>query len=186
LGHVAQKAWYWTAEMLLIVLLLGIIFETFARGALKFPQSDKVIAAVAMILTVVLVIPYLKIPYQVLNPTSSDGEHFYFQRANWLEENTETYSLIGMTGSGSSGYFVQDRTVVNLDGLISSQEYFVHLQNSSVDEYLESIDLDYVFGNAYILQRSNPYQWNFKDRLEDFRYFEVGDKTLTLFKFRTD
>ena len=66
-------------------------------------------------------------------------------------------------------------TLVNLDGLINSTEYFIHLQNASADEYLESIGLDYVFGNAYILQRSNPYQWNFEDRLEEFRSFEVGD-----------
>ena len=89
-----------------------------------------------------------------------------------------------MTGSGSSGYFVRDRTLVNLDGLINSSDYFTHLQQASADEYLESIGLDYVFGNAYILQQSNPYQWNLDGRLSEFRYFDYGDKTLTLFIFR--
>lgn len=183
-GHTAQKEWYWMAEMLFVVLLLGIVLETLARGAMKLPQGDKLVAAGALILTAALVIPYLKTPFQVINYVPSNEEHFYLRRANWLAENTEPNSMIGMTGSGSSGYFVQDRVLVNLDGLISSQEYFVHLQNATADEYLESIGLDYVFGNDYILQRTNPYQWNFENRLEEFRYFEVGDKTLVLFKFR--
>ena len=182
-GHIAQKEWYWMAEMLFVVLLLGIVLETFVLSALKLPQGNKLVAVATLILTVTLAIPYLKLPLAVVNYIPSDDEHFYLRRANWLEENTEPNSLIGMTGSGSSGYFVQDRVLVNLDGLISSQEYFVHLQNATADEYLESIGVDYVFGNPYILQNTNPYQWNFENRLEEFRYFEVGDKTLVLFRF---
>ena len=182
-GHIAQKEWYWMAEMLFVILLLGIVLETFVLRALKLPQGNKLVAVAAFILTVTLVIPYLKLPLTVINNIPSDDEHFYLRRANWLEENTEPNSLIGMTGSGSSGYFVQDRVLVNLDGLISSQEYFVHLQNATADEYLEFIGTDYVFGNPYILQNTNPYQWNFENCLEEFRYFEVGDKTLVLFRF---
>ena len=116
--------------------------------------------------------------------TPSGAEQFYLQRARFIEENTAPGAMIGMTGSGSTGYFVQDRVVVNLDGLISSQEYFIHLQNATADEYLAAIGLDYVFGNPYILQHSNPYQWNFDGRLTEFRFFEVDeDKTLVLFKF---
>lgn len=185
-GHIAQKEWYWLAEMLFLVLTIGIVLEILVRSAMKLPQGDKLINVAALILAIALAIPYLKIPYQVINYIPPNEEHFYFRRAHWLEENTEPNTLIGMTGSGSSGYFVQDRVLVNLDGLISSQEYFVHLQNATADEYLASIGLDYVFGNAYILQRSNPYQWNFENRLEEYRYFDVGDKTLTLFKFQTD
>ena len=133
---------------------------------------------------VVLVWPYAQLSYQIIRYDPPKEAHFYLQRADFLEENTEPGALIGMTGSGSSGYFVQDRTLVNLDGLINSAEYFTHLQQASADEYLESIGLDYVFGNAYILQSTNPYQWNFYERLEEYRHFEVGGKILTLFIFR--
>ncbi len=185
-GHVAQKEWYWIAENLFVVLLLAIVLETLVLGVIKFPQGEKLVAIGALIISVALTFPYVKIPIQVIAYQPPEEEHFYFRRAHWLEENTEPNSLIGMTGSGSSGYFVQDRVVVNLDGLISSQEYFVHLQNATADEYLDTIGVDYVFGNAYILQNTNPYQWNFDHRLEAYRTFEVDDKTLVLFKFLLD
>jgi hypothetical protein len=183
-GHIAQRGWYWVAEMLLVILLLGITLEILTREAQKLPGGKKLVAAGSLVLMVSLALPYLKIPYQVIVYQPSEEAHFYLRRANFLEENTEPGALIGMTGSGSSGYFVRDRVVVNLDGLINSQEYFVHLQNATADDYLEAIGVDYVFGNPYILQNTNPYQWNFDNRLEEYRYLEVGDKTLVLFKFR--
>jgi hypothetical protein len=184
-GHIAQKGWYWVAEMLFVVLLLGVFLEVIAREILNLPNGRKLVAASVTLVAVALIIPYAQISYRALTYSESADEHFYLKRARFLEENTEPGAFIGMTGSGSSGYFTRGRTVVNLDGLINSMEYFIHLQNATADEYLESIGVDYVFGNAYILQRSNPYQWNFENRLEEFRYFEVDeDKTLVLFHFR--
>jgi hypothetical protein len=184
LGHIAQKGWYWIAEMLFVVLLLGIVFEGIASEIKKLPNGQKLVPTLGSLLAIALVLPYFQTAYRAVTFIPVQ-EHFYLQRAHFLEENTEPGALIGMTGSGSSGYFVEDRTVVNLDGLISSMEYFIHLQNATADEYLASIGLDYVFGNAYILQNSNPYQWNFENRLDEFRYFEVDeDKTLVLFHFR--
>ena len=184
LGHVAQKEWYWLAESFFVIMIFGIVLETFAIGISKYTTGEKLYVAVTLMMGIVFIIPYLRYPIQVISYVPGDENHFYLQRANWLEENTEPNSKIGMTGSGSSGYFVQDRVVVNLDGLISSQEYFINLQNSTADGYLEEIGLDYVFGNAYILNNTNPYQWNFDGRLIEFRYFEWADKTLTLFKFQ--
>jgi hypothetical protein len=183
-GHIAQKGWYWIAEMLLVVLLLGIVLEVIAREMEKLPYGRKLQAASALFLAVALLLPVAQGAYRALSSPGSSDEHFYLRRARFLEENTEPGALIGMTGSGSSGYFVQDRTIVNLDGLINSMEYFIHLQNATADEYLEAIGVRYVFGNAYILQNSNPYQWIFEDRLEEYRYFQAdADKTLVLFQF---
>jgi len=184
LGHIAQKGWYWIAEMLFVVLLLGILLEIFAREIKKLPNGNRLVPISVVLIAIILIIPYAQTAYQAVMYVPGQ-EHFYLQRAHFLEENTEPGARIGMTGSGSSGYFVQDRTIVNLDGLISSMAYFIHLQNATADEYLESIGLDYVFGNAYILQNTNPYQWNFENRLEEYRYFEVDDeKTLVLFRFQ--
>jgi hypothetical protein len=183
-GHIAQKGWYWVAEMLFIVLLLGLILEVLACEIQRFPSGHRLVAFSASLLAAIIFWPTAQTAYQVLTFSPSPDEHYYLQRAHFLEENTEPGSLIGMTGSGSSGYFVQDRTIVNLDGLINSMEYFIRLQNATADDYLASIGLDYVFGNAYILQNTNPYQWNFDNRLDEFRDFEVDDeKTLVLFRF---
>ena len=103
--------------------------------------------------------------------------------ATWLEKNTEPGTLIGMTGAGSTAYFIHDRTIVNLDGLISNTDYFVSLQKSDADEYLAAHGLRYVFGNPYILLGSNPYQWIFKDHLLEYRTFVYGEKELVLWYF---
>ena len=44
-----------------------------------------------------------KIKIQVINYSPQTAGHFYLDRAQFMEENTEPGALIGMTGSGSSG-----------------------------------------------------------------------------------
>jgi hypothetical protein len=182
-GYAAQKSWYWVGETLLIVLLAGILVETIYRqisrpGVLKWAAEGLV-----LLLAVILIRPYAVQTAAILNYEAPPGEQYYLMRAHWLEENTEPGALIGMTGSGSTGYFIHDRVIVNLDGLISSTEYFIHLQNASADEYLTSIGLDYVFGNAYILQQTNPYLWNFRGHLETYRESPFKDGAIVLFRY---
>ena len=182
-GYAAQKSWYWIGETMLIVLLAGMHIESMVRQISR-PRTLKWTAEVLVLLVAVMLIrPYAR---QISNNLVNDpppGEQYYLMRAHWLEENTEPGALIGMTGSGSTGYFIQDRVIVNLDGLISSTVYFILLQNATADEYLASIGLDYVFGNAYILQNSNPYLWNFSGHLETYREFPLRDGAIVLFRF---
>ncbi len=77
-----------------------------------------------------------------------------------LEANTEPGSMIGMTGGGDTGYFIHDRTIVNMDGLINSQAYFTALKNRTAGKYLDDMGVDYVFANRYILS-SQPYKGMF-------------------------
>ncbi len=182
-GYAAQKSWYWIGETMLIVLLAGILIESVYRQILR-PRTLKWAAeGLVLLLAVTLIRPYVGQTADILTYEAPLGEQYYLMRARWLEENTEPGALIGMTGSGSTGYFIQDRVVVNLDGLISSTEYFIHLQNATADEYLASIGLDYVFGNANILQHSNPYLWNFDGHLETYQVFPLKDGAIVLFRF---
>ena len=183
-GSVAQKEWYWIPEMFFVILLIPIIFESLYRGLSRQRYTHWIIVSVIFFLAVGIAKPHIERINKVITYTPPAEEQYYLRRAHWLEENTEPGAIIGMTGSGSSGYFTQDRVIVNLDGLINSVAYFVHLQNSTADEYLESISVDYIFGNAYIMQSTNPYQWNLDQRLEEYRHFEVREnKVLTLFRF---
>src|SRR3990172_13312504 len=47
----------------------------------------------------------------------------YMEVLPYLEENAPPGSVIGMTGGGNVGYLIHDRTIVNMDGLINSNEY---------------------------------------------------------------
>jgi hypothetical protein len=88
-----------------------------------------------------------------------------------LEANTEPGSMIGMTGGGNPGYFIHDRTVLNMDGLISSYPYFEALQKKEAAAFLYDIGLDYVLANPYILSQQ-PYMGQFDKYMAatDIRY----------------
>ncbi len=82
-----------------------------------------------------------------------------------MESFTEPGSKIGMTGGGLVGYFIEDRTVVNLDGLINSVEYFIAMQAGTAKAFLDELPLNYVYGNAYMLMESDPYREILSGRL---------------------
>lgn len=89
----------------------------------------------------------------------------YRLEAQRLMELTEPGAKIGMTGGGAVAYFVQGRTVVNLDGLINSYEYFQSMKAETAQDFIDRMGLDYVYSNAYIVTSSYPYYKSLKDRL---------------------
>jgi hypothetical protein len=78
-----------------------------------------------------------------------------------LEKHTEPGAVIGMTGGGNTGYFIKDRTIVNMDGLINSFAYFQALKANTAGKYLADRGLGYVFANKYIITSSMPYRYQF-------------------------
>ena len=60
----------------------------------------------------------------------------YMEAATFIETHTEPGSLVGMTGGGNVGYFIQDRTIVNMDGLINSYPYFQANKARQGSDYL--------------------------------------------------
>jgi hypothetical protein len=186
-GSVAERTWYWVAEMMWVVLASGLVAEMIWRTTIHRIQDTKTVLGIACSLTAALALalvwPHmLRIP-RIFSAETRSGEAFYLRRANWLEANTEPGALIGMTGSGSSGYFTGGRTIVNLDGLINSAEYFKAIQTGTADDYLSGIGLDYVFGNAYIVQVSDPYGDIFEGRLAAAATWVDGERELVLWRF---
>jgi hypothetical protein len=94
-----------------------------------------------------------------------------------LEEHTEPGSIIGLTGGGNVGYFIPDRTIVNMDGLINSYAYFQALQTRTGGEYLQSIGLDYVLANPVILDQQ-PYKGQFNEYLEPLKVYYGGKQLM--------
>jgi hypothetical protein len=196
-GSVAQRPWYWIGEMLWLVLVGGVLFDALTwrlvdPGLTRPPtragrlldlgkRSATLIAAFSMI--VYLILPHIGRFIRILAPESAGAESYYHVRSRWLEAHTEPGAVIGMTGTGSAAYFTEGRTFVNLDGLISSYEYFLSLQDGTADEYLAAIGLDYVFGNEYIMTVSDPYGGIFDRRLETVALFETEERSLVLWRF---
>jgi hypothetical protein len=84
-----------------------------------------------------------------------------------------------MTGGGDTAYFVRDRTIVNLDGLINSHGYFQALKKFEAASYLDKIGLRYIYANPYMITKSDPYWQNFAVRLELIQDFG----TVALYKY---
>lgn len=189
-GTVAQRFWYWHSEMLLIIVLGVVLLE--ALRLLLVPKLSRgehparVGASVALAATVLgLVSPHVSRLSRAWVPRET--QPFYAARAAWLESYTEPGAKIGMTGTGSSAYFTDNRTLVNVDGLISSKAYFEQLKAGTAAQYFDEIGLDYVFGNDYIMLVSDPYGDIFADRVEPIAIFEErGETNIVLWRYMRD
>ncbi len=162
MGYAASHEWYWTTQMVSLVLAgaLGL------RGLLDMlpKQKEMNFAAWAATSTLSLLLAYTfattlirRMPYV----SQYEGQP-YLDMLTILEGYTEEGASIGMTGGGSAGYFINNRTIVNMDGLINSYPYFQALKTGQASQYLEEIGLDYVFANQYIITHSAPYNQQFK------------------------
>jgi hypothetical protein len=93
----------------------------------------------------------------------------------YLEENTPPGAIIGMTGGGNVGYFIHDRTIVNMDGLINSYDYFQALKTGKAPEYLRKHDMQIIFASSSLLEFP-PYYGQFDPYLEAYSVY--GGKSL--------
>jgi len=165
-GYLHAKYWYWIPEILCTLLLYGIFLEGILRRYKSFLHGTTVsqflVATFCLILVLNLGVPIIR------EYTSKGGDarqHPYILETKFLEENTKPGDIIGMTGGGVIAYFIKDRTIVNLDGLINGAEYFERLKNNTVPEYLDKIGMDYVYAAQSMILESDPYDWIFKGRL---------------------
>lgn len=79
-------------------------------------------------------------------------------------------------------YFINDRVIVNMDGLMNSPNYFRALKSGQADIFLDEMGLDYVFSNEYMLFHSSPYRQFLTDRLIEIGHIR-GDDHFTLYKY---
>ncbi len=182
-GSVAQREWYWLSEMLVIALTGGILLTALWHEIRNTKYATRISYFVLILLALPLLTPHLSRATRILTTDYAAQESYYHHRAAWLEANTEPGARIGMTGTGSSAYFTEGRTFVNLDGLINSYTYFQHMKNGTAHHYLADLGLDYVFGNAYILTESDPYGDIFEGRLQPYATYQYGKKSLHLWQF---
>lgn len=180
-GYVNSHAWYWICEIVLVVILGGITFELLYRNFKESLQPKQLYAIFAVCLVALGVYYTYHITSTIRWKVHKEDVEGYLAGAKGLEATTEPGAVIGSTGGGVLGYFVKDRTIVNLDGLINSYQYFQMLKNGRANEYLDKIGMDYVYANKYILTSSEPYERMFRNRLE-YMDMVVGS---ALFHYKT-
>jgi len=164
-GYSAIKEWYWVSEMVTIVLIAAMLLDIVTQALRRIP-----IAYVSLYLMIAVWgisaavqaarITVVQMPYEATPPDTP-----YMEAATFVESHTEPGSLVGMTGGGNVGYFIQERTIVNMDGLINSYPYFQANKARHGSDYLYNIGLDYVFANPDFLE-IQPYTGQYTNRLE--------------------
>lgn len=169
------KEWYWISQMVFVTLAGGLLVDLILRPLQR-------VVPVRLVFEIASIVLGLSYAYQFNNYVTTIMRHNYFPEDRpymevlpFLEENTPPGSIIGMTGGGNVGYFIKDRTIVNMDGLINSNDYFHALQNREAPAYLYQHGVEIVFANAQLLTIP-PYYGQFAPYLE--RYNSYGGKGL--------
>ena len=176
-GYAADKEWYWVTQMVIIVLTFSLIFGVFYTWIRRVPYRSSLGWGFATIVGIGMGLAYWNMIYDKMPYHYWSANTAYMDIAPLLEEHTEPGSLIGLTGGGNVGYFIHDRTIVNMDGLINSYAYFQALQNRQGGKYLQQIGLDYVLANPVILDQQ-PYKGQFNDYLEPLNIFYGGKQLM--------
>ena len=176
-GYSAFKEWYWVGQrvgaLLLLCLALGVLYSL----TRKLPYRQFAAWAVVFYMGFNMTENYVSGMQNVMRYNRWPPGTPYMEIATLLEQHTEPGSLIGFTGGGNVGYFIHDRTVINMDGLINSYAYFRALQTQTGGEYLKNIGLDYVLANPVILDQQ-PYKGQFNEYLEPLKIYYGGKQLM--------
>ncbi len=165
LGYANVKEWYWVSQYLVQFLAALTIADIFLHPLLRRLVTPQAGAALAMAIGLFLGGNFVTNMSALMPHTNRPDDRAYLDAAIFLEAHTPPGAMIGMTGGGNVGYFIHDRTIVNMDGLINSYAYFRALQSGQAAEYLEQMGLDYVFVNPEIIATNYPYRGQFEERL---------------------
>jgi hypothetical protein len=174
-GYSGMHEWYWITQKIFLILFFSHL-ATFIVNFLEKIKSLRIGIEITCILLSLFSAYQLWSVIQFTMPHNVfPADRPYMEVVKYLEDNTPPNSIIGMTGGGNVGYFIKDRTIVNMDGLINSYEYFKILQAGEAPLYLRERGMLILFANPRLLSIP-PYFGQFAPYLE--RYNSYGGKDL--------
>jgi hypothetical protein len=185
-SYTHMRPWYWVAQFMLISLIFGILLDSFLKWLqqLTFIKNrtgpwNPALLITAALCVVIFIALGADVTRRMPAKVPPEKAEVYLQEARHVEENTEPGARIGFTGGGTTAYFIQGRTIVNLDGLMNTHEYFRQLKQWRAAEYLDKIGLQYVVAREFVITKSEPYT-QFEGRLEEISM--IGENTFYRWK----
>ena len=141
--------------MLCFGLALMLLYRLLVRFKTDWPAK----VALAVMLLVMAWMPAKMVIYLFgeLENGRQQAVHDYTDRAEFLAETFEPGTVLGIPGSGSWSYFSPEMVVFNMDGLINSFDYLQAMKEGRGAEFMAESGVQYVIGNPYIMQETNPY-----------------------------
>ena len=119
--------------------------------------------------------PYYQITIEKMTYQPAPANTPYISQLPFLESHTRPGDLIGISGGGNIAYFIHDRTIINMDGLINSYPYYLAMQNGAGADFLYKEGMRYIFANFGVL-KAPPYSGQYGGRLTVVA--DYGDKDL--------
>jgi hypothetical protein len=182
-SYAHTRGWYWVTEMLALVLLGMVLSSRLFEKLHQWTRKEVVNIALLAVLVGGLLFLNARFIFHMSPPKVAAGqEGEYLAAIRRLENNTNEGTLIGMTGGGNVAYFIEHRTIVNLDGLINSKAYFDALKQGVGYRFLDDLKLDYVYGKPYMLLETEPYRDIFPGRVEEIGALR-GPDNFTLYRY---
>ena len=177
LKYAGHKEWYWVSQLIIIVLTLSLLLGMLYILIRKIPYLSILTWGFAAYVGISMGLSFWNTIRQSMPYHHWSAGAPYMDIVPLLEKYTEPGSIIGLTGGGNVGYFIHDRTIVNMDGLINSYAYFQALQTREGGQYLRNIGLDYVLANPVILDQQ-PYKGQFNEYLEPRNVYYGGKQLM--------
>ena len=177
LKYAAHKEWYWVGQMVIIVLTLSLVIGMIYTLLRWLPYRSVFVWLITAYVGLSMGISHWKTIQASMPYNHWPADAAYMDMVPLLEKHTEPGSIIGLTGGGNVGYFIRDRTIINMDGLINSYAYFQALQSHTGGQFLQNIGLDYVLANPVILDQQ-PYKGQFNAYLEPLSVYYGGKQLM--------
>lgn len=169
------KEWYWVSQMILLLFASCLFLDLILKPLRKTHYANLVLMILAVTYGGIAVNQFWRFVQYAMPRGYFPPDRPLMEVVAYIETNTMPGEIIGMTGGGNVGYFIKDRTIVNMDGLINSYEYFHILQEGSAAPYLHERGMTVIFANPRLLALP-PYYGQFAPYLE--RYSSFGGKDL--------
>ena len=177
-GYSALKEWYWVGQMVCIALAGSLLLDILSQPLRRLPIAHIAVYLAVFYYGVVSGLWFGRVTTITMPYGAKPANTPYMEAATFIETYTEPGSLVGMTGGGNVGYFIEDRIIVNMDGLINSYPYFQANKAHKGSDYLYEMGLDYIFANPDFLE-IQPYRGQYTERLEIIEFY--GGKAIIRF-----
>jgi len=169
-GYSAMKEWYWVSQMIFVVLAGCMLLDILTQKLRRARIVHLAITSVVILWGVSSAYSFAQDTVRQMPYGATPPDAPYMDVVTFVETHTPPRTLIGMTGGGNVGYFIQDRTIVNMDGLINSYPYFLAHKDRQGSDYLFDMGMDYIFANPSFLE-SQPYRGQYTGRLEIIDFY---------------
>jgi hypothetical protein len=157
--------WYFGTQCTAVLMATAL-----AAHWLKLPLQNRMgkrtFALICVLLPLLAGCQYLGYYFYRMKEMPNGTSAGFYQGALWIKKHISEEAVLAGTDVGLIGYF-SDRTVINLDGLINSYEFYEYLKRHQRDEFLVKKKADYLVGVGQCVGNLSrftpPYEYSFPD-----------------------